>query len=165
MQLVLCEKPSVGRSVGGVIGASESREGYLEGNGYLVSWCVGHLVGLAPADWYDQRYLKWIKEDLPILPAPWQFAVHPATKGQFQVVKGLMERQDVSGIIEATDAGREGELIFRLVYHQARCEKPIKRLWISSMEESAIREGFENLRPGAEYDHLYEAALCRAKAD
>ena len=165
MKLVLCEKPSVGKSIAGVIGASGHREGYLEGNGYLVSWCIGHLVGLAPADRYDQRYLKWVKEDLPILPEPWQFVVFPDTKEQFQIVKGLMERPDVEEIIEATDAGREGELIFRLVYQMAGCRKPFQRLWISSMEESAVREGFRNLRPGAEYDHLFEAALCRAKAD
>ena len=108
MKLVLCEKPSVGKSIAGVIGASGHREGYLEGNGYLVSWCIGHLVGLAPADRYDQRYLKWVKEDLPILPEPWQFVVFPDTKEQFQIVKGLMERPDVEEIIEATDAGREG---------------------------------------------------------
>ena len=165
MLLVLCEKPSVGRSIARTLGASEHKEGYMEGNGYIVSWCVGHLVGLAPADRYGQRYLRWAREDLPILPNPWQFCIKPDAGKQFGILKGLMERPDVSHVVNACDAGREGELIFRLVYQMAGCSKPFKRLWISSMEEEAIREGFEGLRPGAEYDCLYEAALCRAKAD
>lgn len=163
--LILTEKPSVGQAIARAIGVTGRKDGYLEGAGYLVSWCVGHLVELAAADRYDPRYSKWTREDLPIVPEPWQFAVSPATKKQFDIVKGLMERPDVTELIEATDAGREGELIFRLVYHQAGCKKPFKRLWISSMEDSAIREGFQNLRPGENYDALYEAALCRAKAD
>lgn len=163
--LILTEKPSVGQAIARAIGVTGRKDGYLEGVGYLVSWCVGHLVGLAAADSYDPRYSKWIREDLPILPEPWQFAVSPATKKQFDIVKSLMERPDVTELIEATDAGREGELIFRLVYHQAGCRKPFKRLWISSMEDSAIREGFQNLLPGENYDALYGAALCRAKAD
>ena len=163
--LILTEKPSVGQAIARAIGVTGRKDGYLEGAGYLVSWCVGHLVELAAADRYDPRYSKWTREDLPILPEPWQFAVSPATKKQFDIVKSLMERPDVTELIEATDAGREGELIFRLVYHQAGCKKPFKRLWISSMEDSVIRKGFQNLRPGENYDALYEAALCRAKAD
>lgn len=164
-QLVLAEKPSVAQSIAKVIGATGRRDGYLEGGGYVVSWCVGHLVELAAADQYDPRYSHWTREDLPIVPEPWQFVVSGATKKQFDILKTLMEREDVTELVEATDAGREGELIFRLVYHQAGCRKPFKRLWISSMEDSAIRQGFENLLPGADYDFLYDAALCRSKAD
>lgn len=164
-QLVVCEKPSVAQAVAKILGAGERRDGYLEGGGYLVSWCVGHLVGLAAADAYDTRYSKWVLEDLPIVPQEWQLTVSPATRKQFEILKGLMGRPDVSGIIESTDAGREGELIFRLVYQAAGCTRPFKRLWISSMEDTAIRTGFKNLRDGADYDSLYEAALCRAKAD
>ena len=164
-RLVVCEKPSVAQAVAKVIGAGKRGDGYLEGGGYLVSWCVGHLVGLASADAYDARYSRWAGEDLPILPREWRYTVFPVTRKQFDILKGLMERPDVSEIIEATDAGREGELIFRLVYGMAGCRKPFKRLWISSMEDSAIRAGFGNLREGTDYDSLYEAALCRAKAD
>jgi len=164
-QLVVCEKPSVAQAVAKVLGAGQRREGFLEGGGFLVSWCVGHLAALAAADAYDARYSRWALEDLPIVPGEWKFAVSPATRKQFDILKGLMLRLDVEELIEATDAGREGELIFRLVYRMAGCEKPFKRLWISSMEDSAIRAGFGNLRDGAEYDSLYEAALCRAKAD
>lgn len=164
-KLVICEKPSVAQAVAKVIGAGKRRDGYLEGGGYLVSWYVGHLVGLAAADAYDARYSRWAREDLPILPREWRYTVFPATRKQFEILGKLMERPDVAEIIEATDAGREGELIFRLVYGQAGCRKPFRRLWISSMEDSAIRAGFENLRDGAGYDSLYEAALCRAKAD
>lgn len=134
-------------------------------NGYVVSWCVGHLIGLAAADAYDARYSKWCYEDLPIIPEKWKYTVAPDKKDQYEVLVSLMNRPDVESLVCATDAGREGELIFRLVYDHAGCTKPFERLWISSMEDSAIREGFENLRPGAEYDLLYEAALCRAKAD
>lgn len=165
MQLVLAEKPSVAQALSKVIGATNRRDGYLEGGGYIVSWCVGHLVELAAADGYDSRYSHWAREDLPILPEPWRFAVSGSTKKQFDILKSLMERPDVTELVEATDAGREGELIFRLVYHQAGCQKPFKRLWISSMEDSAIKKGFENLLSGANYDTLYDAALCRAKAD
>lgn len=164
-RLVVCEKPSVAQAVAKVIGAGKRCDGCLEGGGFLVSWCVGHLAGLAAADAYDARYSRWAREDLPILPQEWRYTVFPATRKQFDILKKLMERPDVSEIIEATDAGREGELIFRLVYRMAGCSKPFKRLWISSMEDSAIRAGFENLREGADYDSLYEAALCRAKAD
>lgn len=164
-KLVVCEKPLVAQAVAKVLGAGERRDGYLEGEGYLVSWCVGHLVGLAAADAYDARYSRWALADLPIVPKEWKLAVFPDTRKQFDILKGLMGRSDVEEIIEATDAGREGELIFRLVYQAAGCTKPFKRLWISSMEDSAIRAGFENLRDGADFDSLYEAALCRARAD
>ena len=164
-KLVIAEKPSVAQSLAAVLGANQKKQGYLEGGGWLVSWCVGHLVGLAPADAYDPKYSNWTYEDLPIVPTQWQFTVDPGKKDQFQVLADLMNRADVDGLVCATDAGREGELIFRLVYQQAGCKKPMERLWISSMEEEAIRAGFLALRPGADYDRLFEAALCRAKAD
>ncbi|MCD7771553.1 MAG: DNA topoisomerase 3 [Oscillospiraceae bacterium] len=164
-KLVICEKPSVAMSIAKVLGARERRDGYLEGSGYVVSWCVGHLVELALPGSYDERYAKWRKEDLPILPRQWQYQVSSATKKQFGILRQLMNRSDVESLICATDAGREGELIFRLVYHQCGCTKPFERLWISSMEDSAIRDGFASLRPGSEYDALYEAALCRERAD
>lgn len=165
MKLVITEKPSVAMSVSKVIGATQRSDGYMEGSGYLVSWCIGHLVELSEPQAYDERYGKWSYNDLPILPERWKYQITPATKKQFGILKKLMERSDVESIVCATDAGREGELIFRLVYHQCGCKKPFERLWISSMEDSAIREGFANLRPGAEYDALYEAALCRERAD
>lgn len=165
MKLVVAEKPSVAQSLAAVLGANQKKQGYLQGNDWLVSWCVGHLVGLAPADAYDPKYSEWAYEDLPIIPKQWKFTVSPDKKEQFQVLSGLMNRPDVDGLVCATDAGREGELIFRLVYHQAGCSKPMERLWISSMEEEAIRAGFSALRPGTDYDLLFEAALCRAKAD
>ena len=165
MKLVITEKPSVAQSLSKVIGARERKNGYLEGNGYLVSWCIGHLVEPAPPEAYDERYKRWRYEDLPILPDKWKYEVSPSTKKQFKVLKMLMERKDVDRLICATDAGREGELIFRLVYHKAGCTKPFDRLWISSMEDAAIREGFRNLRPSSEYDNLYKAALCRERAD
>lgn len=165
MILVLAEKPSVAQSIAKVLGANKREDGYLEGNGYVVSWCVGHLVELAQPDAYDAKYSKWAYDDLPIFPADWQYEVSSGTKKQFGILKKLMARDDVASLVCATDAGREGELIFRLVYHKAGCRKPFERLWISSMEDSAIREGFENLRSGTEYDALYEAALCRERAD
>ncbi len=164
-RLVIAEKPSVAMALSKVLGAKSRRDGYMEGNGWLVSWCVGHLVELAPADAYDPRYSKWDLADLPILPDPWRYQVLPDTKKQFEILRQLMDRDDVEGLVCATDAGREGELIFRLVYHQCGCKKPFQRLWISSMEESAIREGFDALRDSAQYDRLYDAALCRARAD
>ena len=164
-KLVICEKPSVAQSVGKMLGASKRCDGYLEGGGYLVSWCVGHLVELAQPETYGENYAKWRLEDLPILPKKWKYQVSASTKKQFQILKELMSREDVSSIVEATDAGREGELIFRLVYHQCGCKKPFERLWISSLEDAAIREGFASLKPGTEYDALYEAALCRERAD
>ena len=165
MKLVIAEKPSVAQSLAKVIGANQKKDGYLEGNGYIVSWCVGHLIELANPEHYDEKYKKWRKEDLPIFPAPFSYQVTASTKKQYQVLKDLMKRSDVDSLVEATDAGREGELIFRLVYKQAGCKKPFERLWISSMEDKAIKDGFENLKPSANYDDLYEAALCRERAD
>lgn len=165
MQLVIAEKPSVARSIAEVIGAVENHDGYMEGNGYVVSWCVGHLVELAQPESYGEQWKKWTYESLPVKPEKWQYEVKPDTKAQYDVLFQLMHREDVSATICATDAGREGELIFRLVYEMAGCDKPIKRLWISSMEETAIREGFENLQPGSDYDNLYHSALCRQEAD
>ena len=165
MKLVLAEKPSVAQSIAKVLGANKREDGYLEGNGFVVSWCVGHLVELAQPEAYDAKYSKWAYADLPIFPADWRYEVSSGTKKQFGILKKLMARDDVASLVCATDAGREGELIFRLVYHKAGCRKPFERLWISSMEDSAIREGFENLRSGTEYDALYEAALCRERAD
>ena len=148
-----------------VLGATNRQDGYLEGNGYLVSWCVGHLVELAPPNVYDVKYVKWSITDLPILPEKWQYLVSASTQKQFGILQKLMHRPDVDSVICATDAGREGELIFRLVYQQAGCKKPFLRLWLSSMEETAIREGFAHLKPSTEYDALYNAALCRERAD
>ena len=163
--LIITEKPSVARTISKVLGATARRDGYLEGGGYLISWCVGHLVELAPPGAYDPRLERWDRADLPILPERWQYLVSSSTKKQFDVLCKLMHRADVDRIICATDAGREGELIFRLVYHQCGCRKPVSRLWISSMEDSAIRAGFANLNPSTEYDSLYKAALCRERAD
>ena len=165
MKLVITEKPSVARSIAAVIGATEKQNGYWQGGGYLVSWCIGHLVSFAEAGQYDEKYCKWRYEDLPILPQPWQFIVPDEKKQQFEIVRSLLNRPDVDSVTAATDAGREGELIFRFVYQMAGCTKPVKRLWISSMEDAAIREGFANLRPDSDYDALYQSALCRAKAD
>ena len=164
-QLVIAEKPSVARSIAVVIGATEKQNGYWQGSGYLVSWCIGHLVSFAEAGQYDEKYCKWRYEDLPILPQPWQFIVPDEKKQQFEIVRSLLNRPDVDSVTAATDAGREGELIFRFVYQMAGCTKPVKRLWVSSMEDAAIREGFANLRPDSDYDALYQSALCRAKAD
>lgn len=165
MKLVLAEKPSVAQSIAKVLGANKREDGYLEGNGYVVSWCVGHLVELAQPEAYGEQYGKWRYNDLPIFPSDWKYEVSSGTKKQFGILKKLMNRNDIESLVCATDAGREGELIFRLVYHKAECRKPFERLWISSMEDSAIREGFEQLRAGTEYDALYEAALCRERAD
>ena len=148
-----------------VLGATNRQDGYLEGNGYLVSWCVGHLVELAPPNVYDAKYVKWSIADLPILPQKWQYLVSASTKKQFGILQKLMHRPDVESIVNSCDSGREGELIFRLVYQQAGCKKPFSRLWLSSMEENAIREGFAHLKPSTEYDALYNAALCRERAD
>lgn len=164
-KLVIAEKPSVAKSIAAVLKATNRKDGYLEGGGFLVSWCVGHLVELADASTYAECYAKWALSDLPILPEHWKYVITPDTKKQFDTLKQLMARDDVTSLVCATDAGREGELIFRLVYEQAKCKKPVERLWISSMEDSAIREGFAHLRPFADYDSLYRAALCRARAD
>ena len=165
MILVIAEKPSVGAAIGKVLGATSRKDGYLEGNNYIVSWCVGHLVGLADASSYDERFAKWRYSDLPIVPEEWLFEVPKDKQKQFKVLRDLMRDKRVTELVCATDAGREGELIFRLVYKKAGCTKPFKRLWISSLEDSAIREGFAHLRDSGEYDRLYEAALARSKAD
>ena len=165
MRLVIAEKPSVAMALASVIGARSRRDGFVEGNGYLVSWCVGHLVGLCDAADYDERYRKWNYDDLPIVPEKWKKKILEGTKKQFGILQTLMNRNDVTEVICGTDAGREGELIFRLAYEQAGCRKPVKRLWISSLEEKAIREGFQNLNDGSCYDDLYRSALCRAQAD
>ena len=165
MRLVIAEKPSVAMALASVIGARSRRDGFVEGNGYLVSWCVGHLVGLCDAADYDERYRKWNYDDLPIVPEKWKKKILEGTKKQFGILQTLMNRNDVTEVICGTDAGREGELIFRLAYEQAGCRKPVKRLWISSLEEKAIREGFQNLKDGSCYDDLYRSALCRAQAD
>ena len=164
-KLIVAEKPSVAMSYAKVLGATSRQDGYLEGNGYLVSWCVGHLVELAPPNIYDAKYVKWSIADLPILPQKWQYLVSTSTKKQFGILKDLMNRSDVDIIVNACDAGREGELIFRLVHQQAGCKKPFSRLWLSSMEDNAIRKGFQKLKPSTEYDALYNAALCRERAD
>ncbi len=164
-RLVIAEKPSVAKSLAAVLGAANRRDGYLEGNGWLVSWCLGHLAGLADAATYNPDYAKWRYEDLPILPESWRFTIAKDKRDQFDVLRTLLRREDVTEVVNACDAGREGELIFRTVYCLADCTKPIRRLWISSMEDSAIREGFANLCPGSDYDGLHQAALCRAKAD
>ena len=165
MKLVFAEKPSVAQSLAAVIGATTRKDGYLEGNGWRVSWCLGHLAGLADAATYNPGYAKWRYDDLPILPESWRFTIAKDKRDQFDVLRTLLRREDVTEVVNACDAGREGELIVRTVYCLAGCTKPMKRLWISSMEDSAIREGFANLRPGADYDGLHQAALCRAKAD
>ncbi len=166
MKLVIAEKPSVAMNLAKVLGANSRKDGYLEGAGWLVSWCVGHLAGLAAPEIYNKDYAKWRREDLPILPGSgWRMTVAESTRGQFEILKKLLRRSDVEYVVNACDAGREGELIFRSVYHLAGCSKPIKRLWSSSMEETAIREGFANLKPGEDFAGLYRAALCRAKAD
>ena len=164
-QLVIAEKPSVARSIAAVIGATDRQEGYLQGNGYIVSWCIGHLVSFADAGMYDERFKKWRYEDLPIIPESWRLTVPPDKRERFDTLRTLLRSEEVSEVINACDAGREGELIFRTVYHLAGCTKPMKRLWISSMEDSAIREGFAHLKPGRDYDPLHQSALCRAKAD
>lgn len=164
-RLVIAEKPSVAQSIAAAIGANCHKDGFYEGNGYWVSWCLGHLAGLANAEYYDPRYAKWCKEDLPIVPKPWKFAIRKDKQKQFELLRKLMNDSDVTEVINACDAGREGEAIFRMVYDLAGCHKPMMRLWISSMEDEAIRKGFEDLRPGAAYDTLYQAALCRSQAD
>ena len=165
MQLVIAEKPSVAKSIADVLGALDRQDGYFEGGGYIVSWCVGHLIELAEPESYGDQWKKWTYESLPVNPEHWQYEIKEDTKEQYDVLYGLLHDSRVDEVVCATDAGREGELIFRLVYNMASCNKPMKRLWISSMEESAIREGFENLKPGSDYDYLYHSALCRQEAD
>ena len=165
MKLVIAEKPSAAQSYAKALNITAKKSGYFEGNGYIITLCIGHLAGLADAAAYDEKYAVWKYEDLPILPEKWQFAINKGKENQYKVVSGLMNRNDITEIINGCDAGREGELIFRFVYNMCGCKKPYFRLWISSMEESAIREGFNNLKDGREYDNLYNSALCRAKAD
>ena len=165
MKLVICEKPSVGVGISSVLGLKSRHDGYIEGGEYIVSWCFGHLAGLANAEVYDEKYLKWRYDDLPILPMKWEYVVGKDKMKQFELLRELLNRADVTEVINACDAGREGELIFRTVYYLSGCTKPMKRLWISSMEDSAIQTGFENLRSGSEFDGLYHSALCRSKAD
>ena len=165
MILVIAEKPSVAQTIAAALGAKKKQDGYIEGNGYLISWCVGHLVQLADAAAYGEQYKKWSYDSLPILPEEWQYAISKDKEKQFATLKDLMHRGDVSEVVNGCDAGREGELIFRFVYHMAGCNKPMRRLWISSMEESAIKEGFASLKDGRDYDALFASALCRAKAD
>lgn len=165
MELVIAEKPSVALSIAKVIGAKNKKDGYYEGNGYRVSWCVGHLIQMANPDSYDEKYAKWNIDDLPIIPKEYKYEVAKATKKQFAVLKKLMNDKEIDTVINACDAGREGEAIFRLVYLQASCKKKMKRLWISSMEDSAIKEGFDNLKDGNVYDNLFESAQARAIAD
>ena len=164
-KLIIAEKPSVAKSIASALGASSRADGFYEGNGLLVSWCVGHLVSPMDAGGYDERFKKWRYDDLPILPESFRYVLAPGKEDAFENLRALMDRPDVDTIVNACDAGREGELIFRLVYQMADCHKPILRLWISSMEDSAIREGFSDLRPGADYEALYQSALCRQKAD
>ena len=165
MELIIAEKPSVGRTIAAVLGANEAADGYLQGRGMIVTWCVGHLVELAMPEDYRKEYAHWRYQDLPIIPEKWKYNISRESAKQFGIVSSLMKDDRVDGIICATDAGREGELIFRLVYQAAGCRKPVRRLWISSMEESAIREGFHNMKSMSAYDNLYQAALCRAQAD
>ena len=164
-KLIIAEKPSVAKSIASALGASSRADGFYEGNGLLVSWCVGHLVSPMDAGGYDENFKKWRYDDLPILPEPFRYVLTPGKEDTFENLCALMDRSDVDTIVNACDAGREGELIFRLVYEMAGCRKPILRLWISSMEDSAIQEGFSDLRPGADYEALYQSALCRQKAD
>lgn len=165
MKLVIAEKPSVAISIAKVIGANKKKDGYYEGNGYRVSWCVGHLIQMANPDVYDEKYAKWNIADLPIIPSEYKYEVAKSTKKQFNILKKLMNDKEVDMVINACDAGREGEAIFRLVYNQTNCKKKMKRLWISSMEDTAIKEGFDNLKDGKDYDNLFESAQARAIAD
>ena len=165
MKLIIAEKPSVAFAIAKALNVKGSKDGYIENKNFIISWCVGHLVALAEPSVYNEKYAKWDYVDLPIIPAEFQYKIYGGKQKQFKVVKSLMNRKDVTEVINACDAGREGELIFRLVYAQANCRKPVKRLWISSMEESAIREGFQNLKDGSAYDNLYQSALCRLWAD
>ncbi len=165
MKLVIAEKPSVAMSIGKVLGATSKKDGYVEGNGYVVSWCVGHLVGLASTEMYDEKYKKWVLDDLPIIPSTFEYTVAPDKQKQLKVLSKLLNQKDIDTVVNACDAGREGELIFRLVYQLSKSTKPVKRLWISSMEDSSITDGFASLKDGAEFDALYQAAACRQQAD
>ena len=165
MRLVIAEKPSVAKSLAAVLGAATRKDGYLEGGGWLVSWCLGHLAEYLPPDGYDKRYESWKYEDLPIIPDEWKLAVSQEKKEQFYTLKRLLNSPDVEYVVNACDAGREGELIFRRVYQLSGSRKPVKRLWISSVTDKAIREGFARLKPGKDYENLYHAAVARAESD
>lgn len=165
MKLIIAEKPSVATSIAKVIGAKNRNDGYFEGNRYKVSWCVGHLIQLASPSSYDKKYAKWNIEDLPIIPGEFMYDVSKYTKAQFNILKKLLNSKEIDTVINACDAGREGELIFRLVYEKANCKKPIKRLWISSMEDEAIKVGMNNLSDGSAFENLYHSALARQWAD
>nr|HEK9961654.1 DNA topoisomerase III [Streptococcus equi subsp. equi] len=165
MKLVIAEKPSVALSIAKVLGANKKKDGYYEGNGYKVSWCVGHLIQMANPDVYDEKYAKWNMVDLPIIPKDYKYEVAKSTKKQFNILKKLMNDKEIDTVINACDAGREGESIFRLVYNQVNCKKKMKHLWISSMEDTAIKDGFDHLKDGKDYDNLFESAQARAIAD
>jgi DNA topoisomerase-3 len=165
VKLIIAEKPSVAKTYAAALGVKERKDGYFAGETYLISWCIGHLAGLADAGMYDPKFHDWRQEDLPIIPKVWQAIIHSDKKKQFDTLRALMARDDVAEIVNACDAGREGELIFRNVYLLSGCQKPVRRLWLSSMEDEAIRQGFQQLRDGSEYEGLYQSALCRAKAD
>ena len=165
MKLVIAEKPSVAMTIAKVLGAKRRKDGYIEGNNYIVSWCVGHLIRMSNPESYDEQYRKWNMGDLPIFPKEYKYEVSKYTKKQYCILKKLLIDKNVREVINACDAAREGELIFRLVYNQTRCKKPVKRFWISSMEDRAIEEGFNNLKDGREYENLYQSALARSQAD
>lgn len=163
--LVIAEKPSVGRDIARVLGCRKQADGALEGDRYIVTWGLGHLVELADPESYDPKYREWKMEDLPMMPEPFKLEVIGQTAKQFKAVRNQIHRKDVGEIVIATDAGREGELVARLILKKAGTDKPLKRLWISSVTDKAIREGFAHLRDGKEYEPLYDAAMCRAEAD
>lgn len=164
--LVVAEKPSVAKNIASVVtDGMQKKNGYFEGSGYLISWCLGHLAEPAQPETYREEWKRWELDSLPILPDQWKYVVKEKTKGQYKVLRQLLHREDVTNVVCATDAGREGELIFRLVYELSGCRKPVSRLWISSMEENAIRDGLNHLQPGSNFDNLYLSALCRQKAD
>ena len=163
--LVICEKPSMAQSIAAVLGAKQRGDGFLQSSGYIITWCYGHLVELEQADAYGEQYKRWSLHTLPILPKEWQYRISKSKAKQVAVLRKLMNQPEIKTVVCATDAGREGELIFRLVYNYCKCKKPIQRLWISSLEDSAIRDGFAKLRPGSDFDNLYQAALCRSQAD
>ena len=165
MRLIIAEKPSVAFSIAKALGVKGKNDGYIENDKYIITWCIGHLIALAEPSAYDEKYSKWNYEDLPIIPEQFKYVIYKDKNKQFKIIKSLMQRKDIEEIVNACDAGREGELIFRLVYNTAGCKKQMKRLWISSMEESAIREGFDNLKDGKEFDNLYYSSLCRMWAD
>ena len=163
--LVMAEKPSVGRDIARVLKCTKNINGGIEGTNYVVTWGLGHLVTLADPEDYDKCYKEWKMEDLPMLPETFRLEVIRQTAKQYQAVKALLHRKDIDQVIIATDAGREGELVARLILKKAECKKPLKRLWISSVTDKAIREGFAHLKDGKEYEPLYDAAMCRAEAD